>query len=163
MIRQNAEAPTNGAPPVPNRLAMNRLGPQKGPSGPPAKKTAEPAANGEDLAQNRLTAKKLAEEKARARTVARAQAVAACRALAEALLMVFVDEEARVDVLGRDVVLRVVRPLPHVDRANRVENHLAAQNGADTPRHGLEVVDGDDRPRVVVHGGDQAGGCGSPL
>ena len=77
MIRQNAEAPTNGAPPVPNRLAMNRLGPQKGPStAPPAKKTAEPAANGEDLAQNRLTAKKLAEEKARARTVARAQAVA---------------------------------------------------------------------------------------
>ena len=77
MIRQNADTPTNGAPPVPNRLAMNRLGPQKGPSmPPPAKKTAEPAANGEDLAQNRLTAKKLAEEKARARTVARAQAVA---------------------------------------------------------------------------------------
>ena len=77
MIRQNADTPTNGGPPVPNRLAMNRLGPQKGPSmPPPAKKTAEPAANGEDLAQNRLTAKKLAEEKARARTVARAQAVA---------------------------------------------------------------------------------------
>ena len=40
------------------------------------KKTAEPNGHGDDIAQNRLTAKKLAEEKARARTVARAQAVA---------------------------------------------------------------------------------------
>jgi hypothetical protein len=53
---------------------------------------------------------------------ARAQAVAACRALAEPLLVVFVDEEARVDVLGRDVVLRVVRPFPHVPRPGGVEN-----------------------------------------
>jgi len=38
---KNAEAHTNGAPPVPTRLAMNRLGPQKGPAAPPsAKKTA---------------------------------------------------------------------------------------------------------------------------
>src|ERR1700687_3164032 len=76
MIRQNAEAPTNGAPAVPSRLAMNRLGPQKGPATPPVKKTVEANGQGDDLAQNRLTAKKLAEEKARARTVARAQAVA---------------------------------------------------------------------------------------
>ena len=75
MIRQNAEVPTNGAPAVPSRLAMNRLGPQKA-SAPPLKKTAEPNGQGDDIAQNRLTAKKLAEEKARARTVARAQAVA---------------------------------------------------------------------------------------
>ena len=77
MIKQNAEAHTNGAPAVPSRLAMNRLGPQKGSTTPPpVKKTAEPNGQGDDIAQNRLTAKKLAEEKARARTVARAQAVA---------------------------------------------------------------------------------------
>ena len=77
MLRQNAEAPTNGAPAVPSRLAMNRLGPQKGSTTPPpVKKAAETNGQGDDIAQNRITAKKLAEEKARARTVARAQAVA---------------------------------------------------------------------------------------
>ena len=77
MIKQT-EAPPNGAPSVPNRLAMNRLGPQKGsPSHPPpTKKTAEAHVLGDDLTQNRLTAKKMAEDKARARTMARAQAVA---------------------------------------------------------------------------------------
>src|ERR1039457_5162641 len=73
---KNAEVHTNGAPGVPSRLAMNRLGPQKGSATPAMKKTAEPNGHGDDLAENRLTAKKLAEEKARARTVARAQAVA---------------------------------------------------------------------------------------
>ena len=77
MIKQTADAHTNGAPPVPSRLAMNRLGPQKGTANPPpVKKAAEFNGQADDLAQNRLTAKKLAEEKARARTVARAQAVA---------------------------------------------------------------------------------------
>ena len=79
MTTQNAEVPTNGAPAVPNRLAMNRLGPQKGSATRPpmtTKKTAEPDGHGDDLAQSRLTAKKLAEDKARARTMARAQAVA---------------------------------------------------------------------------------------
>ena len=79
MIKQNVEAPANGAPPVPNRLAMNRLGAQKGSAlrPPPAmKKAPEPNGHGEDLSQNRLSAKKLAEDKARARTMARAQAVA---------------------------------------------------------------------------------------
>jgi methyl-accepting chemotaxis protein len=73
MIKQ-MEAPTNGhgtAVP-PNRLAMNRLGPQKA-SAPPVK-IAGP--NGNGLAQSHLASKKLTEDKARARTVARAQAVA---------------------------------------------------------------------------------------
>jgi len=55
---------------------MNRLGPQKGSGTPPAKKNAESNGNSDDLAESRFTAKKLADEKARARTVARAQAVA---------------------------------------------------------------------------------------
>ena len=76
MITHNAETSANGASAAPGRLAMNRLGPQKGSATPPARRTPEPDGHGDDLAQNRLTAKKLAEEKARARTVARAQAVA---------------------------------------------------------------------------------------
>lgn len=73
MIKQH-EAPTNGAPAAPNRLAMNRLGPQK--ASTPTKSAADPNGNGNDLGQDRLAVKKMAEEKARARTVARAQAVA---------------------------------------------------------------------------------------
>jgi methyl-accepting chemotaxis protein len=73
---KNAETHTNGTPAVPNRLAMNRLGPQRGSATPPAKRAAEANGQGDDIAQNRLIAKKMAEEKARARTVARAQAVA---------------------------------------------------------------------------------------
>jgi methyl-accepting chemotaxis protein len=75
-VIKSIEAPANGTPSVPNRLAMNRLGPQKGSAGPPARSSAPPSGLAGDLSQSRLTAKKLAEEKARARTVARAQAVA---------------------------------------------------------------------------------------
>src|SRR5450631_1304395 len=76
-MRQNTEVYVNGAPAVPSRLAMNRLGAQKPSATSVAgKKTAEPNGHGVDVGQNRLNAKKLAEEKSRARTVARAQAVA---------------------------------------------------------------------------------------
>ena len=73
---KSAEPHTNGTTGVTNRLAMNRLGPQRGSSTPPVKKPTELNGQGDDIAQNRLTAKKMAEEKSRARTVARAQAVA---------------------------------------------------------------------------------------
>ena len=53
MIKQH-EAPTNGAPSAPNRLAMNRLGPQKGSTS--AKPAAEPVGHSDDLGQNRLAA-----------------------------------------------------------------------------------------------------------
>ena len=75
MNKQNAQPYTNGAPAGPNRLALNRLGPQRGAT-PPAKRTTESFGSSDGLAQSRLSAKKLAEDKARARTVARAQAVA---------------------------------------------------------------------------------------
>jgi methyl-accepting chemotaxis protein len=75
-MTKNAETYTNGAPPVPTRLAMNRLGPQKGSAVPPPPMRRNPDSSSEDLGQSRLTAKKLAEDKVRARTVARAQAVA---------------------------------------------------------------------------------------
>ncbi len=80
MIKANPETTSNGAPSAPNRLAMNRLGPQNGfatrTSSLTSRKTTEPVGHGDDLTQNRLTAKKLGEDKARARTMARAQAVA---------------------------------------------------------------------------------------
>lgn len=60
---------------TPNRLAMNRLGPPKN-SLSALKKAVETGGGGEDLAQSRIMAKKMAEDKARARTLARAQAVA---------------------------------------------------------------------------------------
>ena len=76
MITQTA-TPTNGnGTAVPNRLAMNRLGPQRASASPLLKKTAEPNGNGNGLTQSHLTTKKLTEDKARARTLARAQAVA---------------------------------------------------------------------------------------
>ncbi|MBC7820029.1 MAG: methyl-accepting chemotaxis protein, partial [Planctomycetaceae bacterium] len=56
---------------------MNRLGPQKSSTMPtPAKRLPERNGHEDDLGQNRLVAKKMAEDKARARTVARSQAVA---------------------------------------------------------------------------------------
>src|ERR1043165_7899138 len=56
------------------RLATNRLAPQQqAHTSTPAKGAGKMA---DDVTQNRLSAKKLAEDKARARTLARAQAVA---------------------------------------------------------------------------------------
>src|SRR5215813_10609389 len=42
----------------------------------------------------------------------RAQAVASRRALAKMLVVSLVNEEARVDVVDRDVVMRIERPFP---------------------------------------------------
>ena len=73
MSKQLTETTGNGAlPHPPARLAMNRLGAQRPSSAPPSKGTE--TSHADDT--SRLTAKRLAEDKARARTVARAQAVA---------------------------------------------------------------------------------------
>jgi len=76
MIKQTATTANGNGTAVPNRLAMNRLGPQKASASTFAKKTVDPIGNGNGLAQSHLTTKKLTEDKARARTLARAQAVA---------------------------------------------------------------------------------------
>jgi methyl-accepting chemotaxis protein len=76
-MKSTLEPPANGTATAPNRLALNRLGPQRSPgTPPPAKRTVESNGHGDDFTESRLTAKKMAEDKARARTVARAQAVA---------------------------------------------------------------------------------------
>ena len=64
----------NGSAAPVGRLATNRLASQRSASVPPQAKTNGHAE--EDAGQGRLAAKKMAEEKARARTLARAQAVA---------------------------------------------------------------------------------------
>src|ERR671939_226049 len=67
------EPKVNGSAAHIGRLATNRLAPQRtAASAPPARSVSA----ADDASQNRLAAKKLAEEKARARTLARAQAVA---------------------------------------------------------------------------------------
>src|ERR1044071_1748318 len=71
---QIGETKVNGAAAPVGRLATNRLAPQRTSAAPATSKAAGPVAD--DVSQNRLAAKKLAEEKARARTLARAQAVA---------------------------------------------------------------------------------------
>jgi len=76
MIKQTATTANGNGTAVPNRLAMNRLGPQKASASTFAKKTVDPIGNGNGLAQSHLTTKKLTEDKARARTLSRAQAVA---------------------------------------------------------------------------------------
>src|SRR5579871_4520870 len=60
-------------------------------------------------------------------------------------------EELRADVRDGDVVLRVVRPFPHVHGAGRVEHGLSGEDGADAPRDGLDMVDLGDHGGVVVH------------
>ena len=64
---------TNGTGTPAGRLATNRLAPQRSASAVPQKTNGHAE---EDAGQGRLAAKKMAEEKARARTLARAQAVA---------------------------------------------------------------------------------------
>ncbi len=76
MTQKYAEVHTNGNGDMTNRLALNRLGPQKAAAVLPVKKVVQVAAYRDDVGQNRITVKKLAEDKARARTVARSQAVA---------------------------------------------------------------------------------------
>jgi methyl-accepting chemotaxis protein len=74
MQSHTAEPKQNSAGAPPGRLATNRLAAQRSAPVPAALKALGNAA--EEASQNRLVAKKLAEDKARARTLARAQAVA---------------------------------------------------------------------------------------
>jgi hypothetical protein len=151
MIKQNVDAHTNGAPAVPSRLAMNRPGPQKGSTAPPpVKKTAEPNGQGDDIAQNRLTAKKLAEEKARARTVARAQAVAeklstatdqVSSAIAEAILQeVFPQAQSwNCEIIATDIDENMLRKVVAARYGYRSVNEVP-----DEYREKYLIEDGDE-------------------
>ena len=72
-MHSGTETRVNGSAAPNGRLATNRLAPQRTTPAPPTKLAAQA---GDDISQNRFAAKKMAEEKARARTLARAQAVA---------------------------------------------------------------------------------------
>lgn len=64
---------------------------------------------------------------------------------------VFVDEQIRTDIGERDVVLRVVRPLPHIDRRRRIQDELTGQERTDPPGDGLDVVHRRDHLRIAAH------------
>src|SRR5215472_14787368 len=63
------------------------------------------------------------------------------------------DQKVTAHIREGDVVLGVVRPLPHIQRPGGVEYLLPGQVRADAPRHWLDVASCGDHGRVVVHGG----------
>ncbi len=63
-----------------------------------------------------------------------------------------VDERVVRHVGQGDVVLRVEGVLPHVAGPGRVDDGAPGQHGADSPGHGLDVVDGDHVLGIVAHG-----------
>src|SRR5271168_771731 len=48
---------------------------------------------------------------------------------AQVLGVLLIDEHSRIDVRERDVVLRIIGPLPHVQSAGGVEHDRSAQKG----------------------------------
>ena len=58
-------------------------------------------------------------------------------------------ERRRVDVLVRHVVLRVVRVLPDVEGALRIEHRAPVEDTAQAPRRGLDVARADGAARVA--------------
>src|SRR5579875_4087734 len=61
------------------------------------------------------------------------------------------DEHAGAHVGGRNVVLRVVGPLPHIQRPRGVEYHLPGKECPDTARNRLDMVDLGDHRGIAVH------------
>jgi hypothetical protein len=57
-------------------------------------------------------------------------------AAAELLLVLLVDQHRGIAVVDRDVVLRVVRPLLHIQRRRHVRDDVPIQDGPDPPRAG---------------------------
>src|SRR6516164_6084696 len=62
------------------------------------------------------------------------------------------DQQIAAYVGQRDVVLRVIRPLPDIERPGSVQHLLTAQERPDAGGYRLRVVDRGDHRRVVVHG-----------
>jgi hypothetical protein len=64
--------------------------------------------------------------------------------------VVLTREETLLDVTNRDVVMRVVRPLPHVPRPRGVEDQLATQPRPNTPWRGFGVIGFRDHLRIIA-------------
>src|SRR5450755_3408661 len=84
--------------------------------------------------------------------VAGPQAVLPGRSEAELLAVLLVHQHRGPHVADRDVVLGIVRPLPHVQRLRGVKDDLAAEYGADPAGNRLDVTGRHDLLRVVAHG-----------
>jgi hypothetical protein len=74
----------------------------------------------------------------------------ASRPLTDALLVALIHQQALIDVGNRNVVLGVVRPLPHIQRPRAVEDDLAAQRRPHPPRRRLDVTAVRDHLRIVT-------------
>jgi hypothetical protein len=64
--------------------------------------------------------------------------------------VLLVEQHRVVDVVDRDVVLRVVRPLPHIQRRRRVHDYVPIQDGPDPPRDRRGVVHRRQRERMAA-------------
>jgi hypothetical protein len=84
--------------------------------------------------------------------------MAPCRALAEVLLVVIVDEEARVDVLGRGCSTAGSTPTPTRTGPGGIEDLLAAEDRPHPPRRGFGVIGLRNHLRVVATGCDSSYG-----
>ena len=78
-------------------------------------------------------------------------AVPPCGTAAEPLWVLLVDQRCGINVGERNVVLRIVRPLPDVDGAGGVQDGVGADGGADPSGYRFHVVDRGDHRRVVGH------------
>jgi hypothetical protein len=61
------------------------------------------------------------------------------------------DQQIAAHICQRYVVLRVERPLPHVQGMGSIKHLLAAREPPDTTRYRLDMVDHRDHRRIVVH------------
>lgn len=75
--------------------------------------------------------------------------VDASRAEAQLLLPFAIDQELLRDIVQRDVILRVIRRLPDVQRRRRVEDDLTGERPADPAWGGLDPADGSGHHRVT--------------
>jgi len=66
------------------------------------------------------------------------------------------DKKVTAHVREGVVVLRVIRPFPHIQRPRCVQDLLTRQERADATRYGFDVVNRGDHHRIVVH-------CEAPL
>ena len=71
----------------------------------------------------------------------------------QVFLMLLVDEETGFDVGHRDVVLRVVGHLPHIEGLSGVDDDAVPEDGPNPSGYRLHMVHRDDVLRVVVHHG----------
>ena len=146
MIKQIATPSNGNGTHVPNRLAMNRLGPQKSFTSQSTNSSTVPDGRGDDLAQNRLNAKKMADELAKVATK--------LPALTKQFKDAGADAGGPAHLVARESEEIAAQRL-HVDLA--MGRRLRRVDNGDCPllvRKSDQLLDRNDRPERVRDGGD---------